>query len=69
MLLKLYTKGVWYVIKLDKIVYTIGVISKTPIIPDILIKGEGKNKVNEVIEGMVKLKLEKDSEKLGEKLV
>jgi hypothetical protein len=69
MLLKLCTKGVWYVIKLYKIVYTISVISITPIIPDILIEGKGKNKVNEVIEGMVMLKLEKDSEKLGEKLV
>jgi len=38
------------------------------IIPNILIKGNGKDKINKVIEEIVKLKLKKDSEKLREKL-
>jgi hypothetical protein len=39
-----------------------------PIIPNILVKGKGKNKVNKIIVGIIKLKLKKNSEKLGKKL-
>ncbi len=68
MSLKLCAKGVWYVVELDKKAYAIGGMASIPAIPETPAKGKGKDKVDEVIAGLANLKIERDSEKLAEKL-
>ncbi len=65
MTLKLKAKGVWYVVEMDKSTY---IIVSTPATPETPTEGKGKDKVDEVTAGMAKLNIEKDSDKLAEKL-
>jgi gag-polypeptide of LTR copia-type len=69
MSLKLRAKGVWYVVELDKKAYATGATFSAPSTPETPAEGSNKDKVDEVTAKLASLKIEKDSEKLAEKLL